>query len=137
MSNKLDQCIDRLKNEIKAIESGLADTSRHFTAAAEEKVDAFDARWKNALAKVDALRGETGQAGHRFREFLEKKKGRLLVRYEDWKTDREIGKLEKEADEKERQAVEAVAVAAIALLAAEVAILEALKARKIAVEVSG
>jgi len=46
-------------------------------------------------------------------------------------------KLEKDADKKEQCAVDAVVVAAYALLEAEVAIVEALKARKIAIEVAG
>lgn len=137
MNNKLEQCIERLKNEVKTVETGLTDTSRHLTTAVEEKVDALDARWKNALAKYEARREEAGQAGHRLREFLEKKKDELVTRYEDWKADHEIGKLEKHADQKEQQAVDAVVVAAFALLEAEVAILEALKARKTAIEVAG
>jgi hypothetical protein len=65
------------------------------------------------------------------------KKDELIAKYEDWKTDREIEKLEKHADQKEQQAVDAVVVAAFALLEAEVAIVEALKARKVAIEVAG
>lgn len=137
MNNQLEQSIDRLKKEIKTIETGLADTRQHLAAAAEEKVEGLEARWKNALANYEGRIDEAGQAGHRLREFLEKKKDELVAKYEDWKTDREIGKLEKHADQKEQQAVDAVVVAALALLEAEVAILAALKARKIAIEVAG
>ena len=137
MNNQLEQSIDRLKNEIKNIETGLAATSQHLAAAGEEKVEGLDARWKNALAKYEAKREEAGQAGHRLRQFLENKKEALVAKYEDWKTDREIEKLEKYADQKEQQAVDAIVVAAFALHETEVAILEALKARKIAVEVAG
>lgn len=137
MNNKLEQCINRVQDEIKTIETSLADTSNHLTTAVEQKAESLEAGWKNALAKCDAKREEAGQAGQRLRQFLEEKKDELISKYEDWKTDREIEKLEKHADKKEQQAVDAVVVAAFALLEAEVAIVEALKARKIAIEVAG
>ena len=92
---------------------------------------------QNALAKCDAKREEAGQAGQRLRQYLVEKKDELIAKYEDWKTDREIAKLEKHAEQKEQLAVDAVIVAAYALLAAEVAIVEALKARKVEIEVAG
>lgn len=137
MSNTLEQSIDRLKNELKAVETGLADTRAHLSAALEEKVEGLEARWKNALAKGEAKGQQLGEAGHRFRQFLEEKKGELVSKFEDWKTDREIEKIEKQADKKEQQAVDAVIFAAFAMLEAEAAILDALKARKLAIEVAG
>jgi hypothetical protein len=136
-NNKLEQCVNRLKDEIKTVETGLADTSNHLASAAEETVEGLEARWKNALAKCEAKRAQVGQASERFLHFLEEKRKELVSKYEDWKTDHEIEKIEKHADKKEQQAVDAVIVAALALLEAEVAIVEALKARKIAVEVAG
>jgi hypothetical protein len=137
MNNKLEQCINRVQDEIKTIETSLADTSNHLTTAVEQKVEGLEAGWKNALAKCDAKREQAGQAEQRLRQFLEEKKDELVSKFEDWKTDREIEKLEKHADKKEQQAVDAVIVAAFALLEAEVAIVEALKARKVAIEVAG
>lgn len=137
MNNKLEQCSNRLKDEIKAAETCLANTSNHLSSAAEETVEGLEARWKNALAKCEAKREQAGQAGQRLHQFLGGIKDELVSKYEDWKTDREIEKLESHADKKEQQAVDAVMVAAFALLEAEVAIVEALKARKIAVEVAG
>jgi hypothetical protein len=137
MNNKLEQCINRVQDEIQTVESSLADTRNHLTTAVEQKAESLEAGWKNALAKCDAKREQAGQAGQRLRQFLEEKKDELVSKYEDWKTDREIAKLEKHADQKEQQAVDAVVVAAFALLEAEVAIVEALKARKVAIEVAG
>jgi len=137
MNNKLEQCINRVQDEIKTIETSLADTGNHLTTAVEQKAESLEAGWKNALAKCDAKREQAGQAGQRLRQYLEEKKDELISKFEDWKTDREIEKLEKHADKKEQQAVDAVTVAAYALLEAEVAIVEALKARKTALEVAG
>lgn len=137
MNNKLAQCVDRLKTEIKTVETGLADTSQHLAVAVEEKIEGLEARLKHALAKCEAKGEEVGRAGHRFQQFLEKRKDELVTKYEDWKTDREIGKLEKHADHQEQEAVNAIIFAGFALRRAEVAILEALKARKISIEVAG
>lgn len=135
--NKLEQGIDRLKQEVQAAECSLVATGQHLASAVEEKVDALDLRLKNALGKYEAKLDGVRHAGHSLRDFVEKKRSELTARFEDWKTDREIGKIEKRADEKEEQAVEAIMVAAVALHAAEIAVLEALKARKFALEVAG
>ena len=137
MSTKLDQCCERLKEELKNTEICLTNMSAHLTLATEEQVEGLEARWKTALAKCDARREDAENAGQKLRQFLEEKKAEVISKYEDWKTDREIDKLEKHADKLEDQAVNAIVVAAFALLEAEVAIVEALKARKIAVEVAG
>lgn len=137
MNEKLNQCCNRLKEEMKTAESCLADVGQHLAAAAEEKVEGLETRWKNALAKSEAKREQAKGASERFRQFLQEKTAEAVSKYEDWKTDREIEKLEKHADKLEDRAVDAVGIAALALLEAEVAIVEALKARKIAIEVAG
>ena len=137
MSGKLNQCCNRLREEMKTAESCLADIGQHLTAAADEKVEGLETRWKNALAKCDAKREQAKGASERVRQFLQEKSAEVVSKYEDWKTDREIEKLEKHADTLEDRAVDAVVVAALALLEAEVAIVDALKARKTAIEVAG
>lgn len=137
MNDPLERCIERVKDEVRAVESSLADTNQHLTSAVGQNLEVLESNWKSALAKCEAKRELAGQAGQRLRQFLEEKKDELVSKYEDWKTDREIDKLEKHADRKEQQAVDAVVVATFALMEAEVAIVEALKARKIAVEVAG
>lgn len=137
MNNKLEQCCERLKAEIREAEAQLKEVGQHLAVAAEEKVAGLEARCQNALAKCDAKREQAKGAGARMRQFLEQAKTEAVSKYEDWKTDREIEKLEKHADKLEDQAVDAAVVAAFALLEAEVAIVEALKARKVAIEVAG
>lgn len=137
MNDTLERCINRLKCEIQAVETSLAETNHHLTSVAGQDVGALEEGWKNAVAKCDAKREQAGLAGQRLREFLEEKKNELVAKFEDWKTDREIDKIERQAEKKEQQAVDAVVVAAFALLEAEVAIMEALKARKLAIEVAG
>ena len=137
MSEKLDQCRDRLKEEIKSVETNLAQAGQHLASATETKIDTLDKRLKESLTTWESTREHAALAGDRIKHFVEEVKENAISKFEDWKTDREIGKLEKDADQKEEHAVDAIAVAAFAILEAEVAIMAALKARKIATEVAG
>ena len=137
MSERLDQCCNRLKAEIKTAEACLGQAGQHVSSATETGVTALETRLKDALAKCEAQREQAAQAGHRIKQFLEEAKDNAVARFEDWKTNREIAKIEKHADQKEQQAADAIVVAVFALLEAEVAIVEALRARKVAMEVAG
>ena len=137
MSDKLDQCCKRFKEEIRTAEVHLEQVGRHVESATENGVDALELRLKEAEAKCEASREHATQAGLRLKQFLEEKKDAAVSRFEDWKTDRDISKLEKHADKSEQQALDAIAFAAFAILEAEVALVEALKTRKIAIEIAG
>ena len=88
-------------------------------------------------AEINTAETCLAQSGHRINQFIEEAKHNAVARFEEWKTNHEIAKIEKHADLKEQPAVDAIALAAFALLEAEVAIVEALKARKTALEVAG
>jgi len=137
MENKLEKCCRRLNDEIKTAETCLANVSHHLVDTTETRLDTLEAHLKENITKCEAKREQAAGAGERLRHLLEQTKADIVSQYEDWKTNREIGKLEKHADKLEDRAVDAVVVAAFALLEAEVAILEALKARKTAIEVAG
>lgn len=137
MNERLDQCCNHLKQEITTIETSLTQVGDHLSSAIETDVDALEHRLKKAKGACDRKREHATQAGHRLSQWLEEAKEKTVTRFEDWKTDREISKLEKDADTKEDRADDAIVVAAYAILEAEVAIVEALKARKIAMEVAG
>jgi hypothetical protein len=137
MSEKLEQCRNRLREEVRTTEANLAKAGHHLTSAIETGADALEVCEKNALAKCESQREQASQAGERIKQFLEETKHTAVTKFEDWKTDREIDQLEMHADKTEQQAVDAIVVAAFAILEAEVAIVEALKARKIAIEVAG
>lgn len=137
MNSHLEKFRHRLEDEIKAAEASLAQAARHLTSATETGLETLEARLHEALAKTEAGRESAEHAGQRISHFLAETKDHAVSKLEDWKTDHEIEKLEKLADKREQQAADAIIVAAYALLQAEVAIVEALKARKIAIEVAG
>ncbi len=123
--------------EIRTVETNLAQAGHHLDSATETKIDALETRLKESLTTWDSKREHAAQAGQRIKEFIGELKESAVSKFEDWKTDREVSKLEHDAEKKEDHAVDAIAVAAFAILEAEVAIVEALKARKIAIEVAG
>jgi hypothetical protein len=137
MSRLLENCRQSLEKEIKVAEASLAKAVHHLTSSTEVATEALEAGLKESLVKYEAKREQAEHAGERIKLFLEEKAAHAISQFEDWKTDREIGKLERHADRREQQAVDAIIVASYALMEAEVAIMEALKARKTAIEVAG
>jgi 23S rRNA-/tRNA-specific pseudouridylate synthase len=137
MSRLLENCRKSLEEEIKVAETSLAKAVHHLASSTEVASDALEAGLRETLVKCEAKREQAEHAGQRIKLFLEEKAAQAISQFEDWKTDREIGKLEKHADKREQQAVDAIIVASYALMEAEVAIMEALKARKVAIEVAG
>jgi 3-dehydroquinate dehydratase len=137
MNTRLDDTCTRFKEEINTIELCLGQVGKHLASAADTGVDALEVELDKATEKREAKREQAAHAGHRIKQLLEESKENVVTKFEDWKTDREIEKIEKDADKKEQQAVDAIVVAAYALLEAEVAIVDALKARKMAIEVAG
>ena len=137
MSEHLHQCCNRLKEEVNTAECCLTKVGHHLESAMATEVDALEAELKKATATCEAKREQAVHAGQRIKQFIEEVTNTAVTKYEDRKTNREIVKIEKAADKKEQQAVDAIVVAAFALLEAEVAIVDALKTRKMAVEVAG
>ena len=137
MNENFDQCCDRLKEELKTVESYVRKAGHHVESAAEHGVDGLERRLNEAVALCDEKRGSATDAADRLKDFVEEKKKNAVGKFEEWKTDREISKIEMHADELEEQAVDAIVVAAYALLEAEVAVVDALKARRLAIDVAG
>lgn len=137
MNERLIEFRKNLEEEIKSAEASLAKAVHHLSSTTEAGTEALDTSLKEALVKYEAKREQAENAGQRIKLFLSEKTEQAISRYEDWKTDREIEKLEKHADKSEQQAVDAIIVAVYAVMEAEVAIMEALKARQTAIEVAG
>lgn len=137
MSEALDRCCNRFKEEINAAASCLTNVGGHVAGVSKKGVDALEADLHKALAKCEAKQEQAAHAGKRVGQFIAEVKKNAVNKFEDWRADRVIGKVEKQADKKEQQAVDAIVVAAYAILEAEVAILDALRTRKMAVEIAG
>lgn len=98
MNHKLDQSIARLGGTSRIRRN---ETKSHLSSAVRESVDELEARGKNALERLEAKREHAASAKEKVLRYLEEKKGELVAKYEDWRTDREIEKPERTADAKE------------------------------------
>ena len=127
----------RIQAEIQAAEASLTKARHQLMSAAGSGKESLELILEDARARLDARREDARHAGQRIKQWLEETKDQALDKIEDWRTDREIEKIEKEADHKEEHAVDALIVAVHALLAAEVALAEAQKARRLAIDVAG
>ena len=137
MSDQMEHSRERLQAGIRTAEVHLKDASSHVESAVEHGIEVLDQQCTEALAKCDASRAKADEAGVRMKHFLAEAKDQAIAKFEDWKTDRDIAKIEKHADNAEQQAVDALELAAFAIIEAEVAVVEALRARKVAIEVAG
>ena len=112
-----------------------------YQVTSTRKIDTLSDKFKQCCSRLKAENhtSETclAQTGRRIKQFIEEAKHSAVARFEEWKKNHEIAKIEKHADLKQQPAVDAIALPAFALLEAEVAIVEALKARKTALEVAG
>jgi len=137
MNEKLEQCCNNFAKEIKAAKARLEQVSRHVESVAKNGMEDIEVRLKGAEEKCEASRSRAVEAGQHLKQLVEEKVGSAMTRLEEWKTDREIEKVEARADRKELYAVNSLVFAAFAIQEAEVALLEALAARKFANEVAG
>jgi len=137
MTEKMKNSCDRLKNEINHIEDHLSQVSNQVKSAAETELKILDANLDNARQKLEVKQEQASDAVQRIKEIIKDKKNDVITKVEDWKLDHDIEKIEKQADKKEQQAMDAIMLAALSCVEAEVAIADALKARKLAMEVAG
>jgi len=137
MNEKMQKSCDKLKSEINHIEDHLSQINKQVKSAVQTELETLDTDLDNAKQKLELKQEQAGDAVQRVKDFLEETKNDLITKAEDWKLDHDIEKIEKEADKKEEQALDAIMLAALACNQAEVAIIKALKARKLAIDVSG
>lgn len=137
MSEKLNKCCQRLKEDVQTAESHLVRVGKHLASAAEAAGETLESHLTQAVEKCDSEREHAAKATERIKDFLHDAKETTIAKYEEWKTDREIEKIENDAERLEEIAVDSIVVAAFAIMEAEVAVVKALRARKVAIEVAG
>ncbi len=125
----------RIREELSSVKESLSHVHRHLDD--DHELAAIETGLSEALQRCDSKREEAQKAGERIKQWFEQTKDQVIDKLEDIKTDIEIHRIEKDADRKEDHACDAVIVAAHALMEAEVAVMEAIKARKLAIEVAG
>jgi hypothetical protein len=133
--NEANSHHERIREELANAKESLTHASRHLDEGSELSV--LEVGLKDAAARCSLKRSEALKASDRIKDWFEHTKDQVIDKIEDLKTDIEIHRIEKDADRKEEHACDAIVVAAHALLEAEVALIEALKARRLAIDVAG
>lgn len=126
---------DRIREELNTATESLTQVSRHL--GDDHELSILETGLSEATQRRASKQDEAHQAGERIKQWLGQTKDQVIDKLEDIKTDIEIHRIEKDADRKEDHACDAVIVAAHALLEAEVAVIEAVKARRLAIDVAG
>ncbi|MFC7337472.1 hypothetical protein ACFQY0_09820 [Haloferula chungangensis] len=126
---------DRIREELSIVNQSLTHVRQHLDD--DQELTAIESGLSEAVQRRDSKRDEAHKAGERLKQWFTETKDQVIDKLEDLKTDIEIHRIEKDADRKEEHACDAVIVAAHALMEAEVAVIEAIKARKMAIEVAG
>ena len=114
LHTKLDDRIDRLKSAKDHLENFKKDTE----AAVQTKI-------KAAKEALEEKKQEAEAAKKRLEEFVEDKKAETQAAVAEWKTNRDLKKLEKRAERAQKRAEGFTALALYYVEEAEVAILEA------------
>ena len=118
LPTKLDYGIDRLKSAKAYLEDFKKDTK-----------DAVQTRIKASKEALEEKKQEAEAAKNRLEEFVEDKKAETQAAVAEWKTMRDLKKLEKRAERAQKRAEASIALALYYVEEAEVAILEAVAAR--------
>jgi predicted nucleic acid-binding Zn-ribbon protein len=134
MSEKVDKFCDGLKASLNKVEAQINEVKSNLSFAAKEGKDVVNAKLAKAKADVEAKKQEVAAAKARFDQQVEDKKAETSSKIEEWKTNREIAKLEHRAEKAEQYAEDAIILAAYAAAGAEYAMLEAIAARLISEE---
>ena len=129
MSEKIDQFCENLRVQLTNIESHLAKVGESIKSAPQEAQAAIQAKIDGAKAQHEQNMQKISDARAKLEERAQEKKADIEAQIQEWKTNREISKLESRADKAEIYAVAAIEFAAAATAEADLATLEAIVAR--------
>ena len=129
MSEKIDQFCENLRVKLTNVESHLANVAESIKSAPQEAQAAIQAKIDGAKAQHEQNMQKLSDAKARLEERAQEKKSEVEAQIQEWKTNREISKLESRADRAEIYAVAAIDFAAAATAEADLATLEAIVAR--------
>ena len=129
MSEKIDQFCENLRVQLNNVESQLTKVAENVKAAPQQAADAVRATIDAAKLQHEQNMQKLADARAKLDERSQAKKEEVAGQIEQWKTNREIDKLERRADDAEFYAVAVIEFAAAAVAEADLATLEAIEAR--------
>jgi len=129
MTERVDKVCDDLRDRLNMAESRLEGAKARVEAAKTAGQARIQASLEEAQAKMEVGRQHVIEAQAKMRSAVQEKRTETQGHVDDWKTRRELHKLERRADRAEDNAAWAVAVAVGAIESADVAVLQAVATR--------
>ena len=129
MSEKIDQFCEGLRVQLTKVEKHLGKVGESIKAAPQQAADAVRSSIDAAKTQHEQNMQSIAGAKAKLEERMQTKKEEVESEIAEWKTNREIHKLEKRADKAEDYAVAAIEFAAACVVEADLATLEAIAAR--------
>ena len=129
MSETVDQFCENLRVKLTGMENRLSDFQTEVKSDRESMKAAIDVKIDETKASLNSAKDDAQAARSRMSAMVEEKKAETKDEIAQWKHNREVGKLERRAEDLEAYAIWAVLVAADALDEADLATLQAISAR--------
>lgn len=129
MSEKINQFCENLRVQLTSVEGYLNKVGESIKAAPGQAADAVQSSIAAAKEQHTANMQKVSDAKAKLEERVQAKKEEVESDIAEWKTNREINKLEKRADNAEEYAAAAIDFAAACVQEADLATLEAIVAR--------
>jgi chromosome segregation ATPase len=129
MGEKIDEFCNDLRDDLTAADKRLQDLKGQVENANQETREAVQAKLDQAKANLDQQKSKAEDRQQRIKSYLDEKVTETQHDINDWKTKREIKKLERRAERREGYAADTVIIAMAAIDEANLAVLEALDAR--------
>ena len=129
MSERIDQFCENLRVQLTNVESHLAKVGESIKSAPQQAQAAIQTKIDGAKAQHEQNMQKLSDAKAKLEERVQEKKSEVEGQIQEWKTNREISKLERRADNAEGYAIAAIEFAAAATAEADLTTLEAIAAR--------
>jgi chromosome segregation ATPase len=129
MGEKINEFCNELRDDLTAADNRLQDLKDQVENANRETREAIQAKLDQAKANLDEQKRKGEDRQQRIKSYLDDKVTETQHDINDWKTKREITKLERRAERRESYAADTVLIAMAAIDEANLAVLEALDAR--------
>lgn len=128
MSQRVNELCDSLRNRLDKLEDRLESAKQKLQAAPQQSPNTLQSQAENLRSRVDAKRPAIDQAREKVEQWRAQERALLRQTFDQWKANRQFGKLEAKAQETEKYADAAVDIVLSAIDEAEVATLEAVAA---------
>jgi tellurite resistance protein len=126
MSALIDKFTKQLHDDVEAVEERAKSLKKTIKSATKKTQDDIQSKLGEVKSNLEAKKHKFDEYRTELKTQFEQKEAEVKSNIEEWKTNREVEKLEHRADKSEEYAATAIAVAMLSMEEAEAATLEAI-----------